>query len=456
MDRIKIPPHHIESEQCVLGALMAEPESWDKIADLISERDFYRNEHKLIWRHIARKIDTGQTVDVITIAESIQATGKLDHVGGMEYLGGLVKNTPSIANLKIYAGIVVKKRKERDFLDAAMQIQTLAGSEQEIDKKTSDAVEILQMLEEDGSEYPVRLSESLRLAVNGVEGRYASPDDISGLKTRFIEFDAKTNGLHNGNLIIVAGRPASGKTTFAMNIADNVSQQNITVLCFSLEMTDEELALKALSSAGRVPLSSLRSGRIQDDEWPKMTVALSKLYDAPLFIDKSTGITAAQMHAKARKVKRKNGLGLIVIDYLQLMQGTGNNRNEELSSITRRLKLMAKDLNVPVILLSQLNRNLEQRVNKRPLMSDLRESGSIEQDADVIVMMYRDEYYNPDTLNKGMAEAILVKQRMGETGTIFLTFQGEYSRFGNFSGIYHRQEEKQVRGFSKPRQYKDD
>jgi len=275
-----------------------------------------------------------------------------------------------------------------------------------------------------------------------LEARYASDGDIHGLKTGLIDFDQKTGGLQPGDLIIVAGRPSMGKTALAVNIAENVAIDHKTALMFSLEMSDEQLAIRSISSCGSLHLGTMRSGKLQDDDWPKLSAALGKIQDAKLFIDSNPMTTATQMHARARRVKRQHGLDLIVIDYLQLMAEGGDNRNNELSTITRKLKLMAKDLNVPVICLSQLSRKVEERADKRPMLSDLRDSGAIEQDADIVVMMYREDYHNKESMNKGIAEAIIAKQRMGETGTVMLTFQGEYSRFVNFSGTYHKEEPK--------------
>lgn len=439
----------MQAEQSVIGGLLLSPASWDNVADIITEHDFLDAPHQLIFRHIGRLIEHGKQVDILTVAESIQNTGKLDKVGGLDYLSSLVQNTPSAANIKSYAEIVCKKRKERDFKDAIVELTDVANSSGEIAGKIENAIEILNSLADNKKNEPVRLSEVAYKALESLDRRFASGNEIHGLKTGFIDFDRKTGGLHPGDLVIIAGRPAMGKTAFATNIAENVAiDSGLPVIFYSLEMSDEQLATRAIANQGGVNLHVLRSAEVGDSDWDRLTHAVGKMADAPLFIDSNPMTTATQMHVRARRMQRKHGLSLIVIDYLQLMTEGGDNRNNELSTITRKLKLMAKDLNVPVICLSQLSRKVEERADKRPMLSDLRDSGAIEQDADMVVMMYRDEYYHPESQNKGIAEANLAKQRMGETGIVLLAFQGEYSRFANFSGQYKKLEPKQInRGF---------
>jgi replicative DNA helicase len=440
---------NIQAEQSVLGSLLLSPTSWDKIVELVTEKDFYRAEHQLIFRHISRIIERGGQLDTITLAESIQNTGKLDKVGGLSYIGKLESDTPTAANIVQYAKIVHSHRLEREFSSAAADIASLAESHEEISVKLEKAGDVLSRLVETDKSSTETLLEATAGAIEFIEARYASQDHISGLRTGFDDLDELTSGLQPSDLIILAGRPSMGKTALAINIAENAAMNGIPALVFSLEMSSPQLALRSISSLGKINLQRLRSGRLEDDDWSRLTAAASKIQDAPFFLDSNPMITASQMHSRAKQIKRKHGLGLIVIDYLQLMsEASGNTRNEELSSITRRLKLMAKDLNVPVILLSQLNRNLEARQNKRPVMSDLRESGAIEQDADLIAMIYRDEVYNPDSPNKGAAEIIITKQRMGPIGKVILSFEGEYSRFGNFSGQYQQEvHRKSSRGF---------
>lgn len=445
---LKIPPHNIESEQSILGGLMLNSDAWDDVADIVSESDFYRNEHKLIWRHISRMVEAGDTVDVLTVAESLSRTGKLEVIGGLPYLGTLASDTPSVANIKRYAKIVADKSAERRIMVAAYEISDIAAGNESADQKLEKISNLLTTLEGDDKTPIASVSEAAANAIETLERRFASSGEIHGFKTGFDEFDRMLGGLQPSDLIIIAGRPSMGKSAFAVNIAENVAQSGLPALVFSLEMSKEQLAFRTIASTGSVNMSRMRSGRLDDEDWPRLTNAMGKIQDAQLFIDDNAMTTATQMHARARSMKRKHGLALIVIDYLQLMTEGGENRNTELSTITRKLKLMAKDLNVPVICLSQLSRKLEERGDKRPMMSDLRDSGAIEQDADVVVMMYRDEYYNPDTMNKGIAEAIICKQRMGPTGTVLLTFQGEYSKFSDFTGNYHRQERKMQRGFA--------
>ena len=428
-------PHSVEAEQSVLGSLMLKQSSWDEIGDFLQDRDFYRAEHQLIYRHITHLHEKCKQVDVLTIAESLESTGKLDKVGGLGYLGSLVQNTPSATNINSYAKIVQRKRKERDFNAAIEDLRDISVETGDIAQKIERAVAVLNALADDKQNEPITIAEAASKALETLDRRMQSGGEIHGLKTGLIDLDKKTGGLQKGDLIIIAGRPSMGKTALAMNIAEHVSiNEKLPVMVFSLEMSDEQLATRAISNQGSVNLNVIRSAKLHDEDWNRLTHALSKVTDAPMYIDTNTAITATQMHTRARRIQRKYGLGLIVIDYLQLMADGGDTRNNEISAITRKLKLMSKDLGVPVICLSQLSRKVEERSDKRPMMSDLRDSGAIEQDADVILMMYRDDYYNKDSQNKGVAEAIITKQRMGEVGTVFMTFQGEYSRFANFSG----------------------
>lgn len=431
------PAQSVEAEQSVLGGLLIKSSAWDSVGDILQEKDFYKSAHQLIYRHISRLITAGKQVDIITVAESIDSTGKLDVIGGLPYLGGMAQNTPSVANIRSYAKIVHDKRKERDFMSAIEDLIAVAESPGEIGQKIENAVATLTMLADDKQNAPVKLSDAVGRAIETLDVRYRSGNEIHGLRTGLNFIDQKTGGLHPGDLIILAGRPGSGKTALATNIAENVAVVNgLPVLVFSLEMSDEQLATRTLANQGTVNLHVLRSAKVETEDWDKLSYAVGRTADAPMWIDSNTSTTATQMHARARRIKRQHGLRLIVIDYLQLMADGGDNRNNEISAITRKLKIMAKELGVPVILLSQLSREVEKRSDKRPLMSDLRDSGAIEQDADTIIMLYRDDYYNKDSQNKGVAEANFVKQRMGECGTVFLQFNGEYSRFKDFSGEF--------------------
>lgn len=435
-----------EAEYAVIGALMVNPDSWEFVSEKIEEEDFSLPANKLVFRHIKKLIESSNEVDIITVAQSIEGTGKLELIGGLEYLGKLVSSVPAVKNIVSYAEIVRRTRKERDFLNI---VSDLTHGEGTISEKIKNAVTLLTSLEDDKKDTVVSMREATSKAITTLETRFDNGGEIHGLKTLLNDFDKKTGGLQKGDLIIIAGRPSMGKTAFATNIAENVSvKQGLPVLMFSLEMSDEQLATRAIASIGQINLNVIRSAKITDDDWSKLSSATGKLHDAPFFIDPNPMMTASQMHLRAKKIKRQHGLSLIVIDYLQLMTEGGDTRNNELSTITRKLKMMAKDLDIPVICLSQLSRKVEERGDKRPMMSDLRDSGAIEQDADMVVMMYRDDYYNKDSPNKGAAEAIISKQRMGEIGTVYLSFQGEYSRFKDFAGTWNENkiEHKQLRG----------
>lgn len=423
---------NLDAERNVIGSLLQNPDLWESITEIIEEVDFQQPAMQLIFRHIKRRIEQSKNVDIFSIAESIDSTGKLQFIGGFQFIGDLASSVISNKNIVHHAGIVRKNRKERDFQIAISALQEQNGN---FDEKVKNAIDILTSLSDDKKNTVVSLREATKKAMDTLQIRFDAGGEIHGLKTLINSFDEKTGGLHGGDLIIVAGRPSMGKTAFATNIAENVSvKQNKPVLMFSLEMSDEQLATRSIASIGKINLNVMRSAKIGEEDWTKLSLVMGKVEDAPLFIDPNPIINASQMHSRAKKIKRQHGLSLIVIDYLQLMTEGGDTRNNELSTITRKLKIMAKDLNVPVICLSQLSRKVEERADKRPMMSDLRDSGAIEQDADLVVMMYREDYYDKNTNNKGTAEAIICKQRMGETGTVRLTFQGEYSRFKDFVG----------------------
>lgn len=431
---------NLDAEHNVIGNLISNIDTWEDISESVDEKDFSIPEYQLIFRHIKRLVEASKPVDVFSIAESIQSTGKLELIGGLPRISDLAINVVSTKNLKYHADIVRKARKEREFQHALGILQESKGN---FDERLKEAIDLLTSLSDNQKNTVISLREAASKAIESLEARYESGIGIHGLKTLLNDFDDRTGGLQNGDLIIIAGRPSMGKSAFAMNIAENVAiDQKLPVLVYSLEMSDEQLATRAIASKGKISLNTIRTGKIQDDDWPKLVNVNSKFYDSPLFIDTNPMITASQMHARAKKIKRQHGLKLIVIDYLQLMTEGGDTRNNELSTITRKLKMMAKDLDCPVICLSQLSRKVEERADKRPMLSDLRDSGAIEQDADVVVMMYREDYYNKDSPNKNAAEAVISKQRMGETGTVRLTFQGEYSRFSNFVGEWREQQKK--------------
>ena len=428
-----LPPHSVEAEQSLIGGLLigGEP-AWDAVADRVCEADFYRDDHRRIYRHIRALAEAGKAVDVLTVDDSIREANESEQTGGLGYLGEIANNTPSAARVKAYADVVCDKARRRRLMAIAAEIDGMACSS----ASAQDAVDGAQRLLMDaadasrpGSE-PKHIAEVVGRAVTQIEARMDA-GEVFGLPTGFDDLDRLTAGMHAGDLVIIAGRPAMGKTAVAINIAENVALSGKAVLVFSLEMGDTQLAMRSLASIGGAAMNRVRSGAMHEHEWDAITVAMGKLYSAKLWIDETPSLSAAGMLTRARKIKRQHGLDLIVIDYLQLMTGDGNNRNEQLGDITRRLKLMARSLGVPVVLLSQLSRKVEERTDKQPMMSDLRESGSIEQDADAILMVYRDDYYNPDSPWKGLAELLLVKNRMGETGGVKLVFQPEYSRFRN-------------------------
>lgn len=431
---LRIPPHSIESEQSLLGGLLIGNEAaWDRIADIVTEADFYRDDHRRIFAHIRKLHETQRPVDVITVSDSLAAANQAEQTGGLAYLGEIANATPSAANIRGYALTVAEKARLRALLIVSGEIEALAWqagptpAQDRIDQATGK----LMALAEHGSsrDEPRQMTAVLGKVIERIEERMNRGGATSGLPTGFADVDRLLDGLKPGDLIIIAGRPSMGKSAFALNIAENVATAGTPTMIFSLEMSDEQLAQRSLSSLGGVETTKLSAGRMHDEDWERVSAALGQLHEAPLVIDSSASLSVAQMHARARRQKRKGGLGLIVIDYLQLMSGQGNNRNEELSAITRGLKLMARDLSVPVIVLSQLSREVEKRADKRPMLSDLRESGAIEQDADQVLMIYRDEYYNDESPWKGIAECLIRKNRMGPCGDVKLIFQPEYSRF---------------------------
>jgi len=450
-EALKVPPHSIEAEQSVLGGLMLDNSAWEQVADLLVEQDFYRHDHQLIYRAIAQLMEHSQPVDVITLAEWHDKRGELDQVGELAYLGMLARNTPSAANIAAYAEIVRERAILRQLIKVGNSIANMAfkpegmSKEDMLDIAERHVFEIAEKGAKRGGGF-IQVKDVLSKVVDRIDSLFEQDSAITGLPTGFIDFDEQTSGLQPADLVIVAGRPSMGKTTFAMNIAENGaihSKQPVAV--FSMEMPADALAMRMLSSLGRIDQHRLRTGKLNDDDWPRLTSAIALLNEAPLFIDDTPALSPTELRARARRLKREHGLSLIVIDYLQLMQGNAGKANEnratEISEISRSLKALGKELEVPVIALSQLNRSLEQRPNKRPVMSDLRESGAIEQDADLIVFIYRDEVYNSDSPDKGKAEIIIGKQRNGPIGTVALTFQGKYTRFENFAPSYYEDQD---------------
>jgi len=442
VEDLKIPPHSIEAEQAVLGGLMLDNNAWDQVADRVSEPDFYRFDHRQIFRAIASLAERNQPFDVVTMSEWLESNGQIGDAGGMAYLGTLAKDTPSAANIAAYADIVREKSILRQLIQVGTEISEKGFNPEGADSKAllDEAEKKVFQIAEQGARNKQGfqdMRELLKLSIERIEILHERDDPITGVPTGYDDLDTMTSGMQGGDLVIVAGRPSMGKTTFAMNVAEYAAVKvKKPVAVFSMEMPGEQLTNRLLSSMGRIDQHRLRTGRLEDDDWPRLTSAVGMLTEVPLFIDDTPALTPTELRARARRLYREHGeMGLIVIDYLQLMQtsGSSDNRASEISEISRSLKALAKELSVPIIALSQLNRSLEQRPNKRPVMSDLRESGAIEQDADLIVFIYRDEVYNEDSPDKGTAEIIIAKQRNGPIGSVRLAFLGKYTRFENFT-----------------------
>ena len=423
---------------------MLDNEAWDAVGDMVTDSDFYRRDHRLIFQTISKMMELGLSCDAITIAERLDKSGELDDAGGVTYLGELVSAIPSVANIKAYAEIVRERAVSRNLIKVANEIADSAfmPDGQTVEQLLDTAEKKVFELAEHGTRHRAGfepMKALLTKAIDRIEAVFASDSVITGVTTGMDRFDEETSGLQNSDLIIVAGRPSMGKTSFAMNIAENSAiKVGCPVAVFSLEMPGDQLAMRMISSFGRINLKDLRTGNLTDEDWPKITMATGMLSEAPIYVDYTPGLTPTELRAKARRLKRESGLGMIIIDYLQLMEsgsgGQGDNRATELSTISRALKSLAMELQVPVIALSQLNRALEQRPNKRPVMSDLRESGAIEQDADLIVFIYRDEvYYKEESEDKGIAEIIIAKQRNGPIGSVRMAFLNEYTRFENLA-----------------------
>ncbi len=451
LESLKLPPHSVEAEQSVLGGLLLENDALDKIADILGAQDFYRHDHRLIYQHIGKLIEHNKPADIVTVAESLESTAELSGIGGIAYLGALAQNTPTAANIRRYAEIVRERAVMRKLVEVGSGIAESAYSPQGRDaQQLLDEAEakIFQIAEggKRSSEGFVDIKVLLPQVADRIDQLFQrdNPNDVTGIPTGFTDLDSMTSGFQPGDLIIVAGRPSMGKTAFSINIAENVAlDTGLPVAVFSMEMGATQLAMRMIGSVGRLDQHRMRTGRLEDEDWVRLTTALGRLNDAPVFIDEGAGLSSFDVRARARRLHRQCGkLGLIVVDYLQLMSAPANrqgeNRATEISEISRSLKALAKELDVPVVALSQLNRSVEQRPDKRPVMSDLRESGAIEQDADLILFIYRDEVYNSDSPDKGSAEIIIAKQRNGPIGRVRLTFIGEHTRFENFahSGAY--------------------
>ncbi|CEG57479.1 replicative DNA helicase [Legionella fallonii] len=445
VDPLKRPPHSAEAEQSIIGGLMLDNQVWDKISTKLCEADFYRTEHKVLFKTIAALVKKEQPFDVVTLLDALKSHNELDDAGGEAYLFELANNTPSVANVTAYADIVREKSVQRQLIAVATEIADSAynPSGREVPELLDFAeTKVFAIGEQTGGDGgPEAIKSILVRTVEKIDQLYHSTDAITGLATGLSDLDEMTSGLQPSDLVIVAGRPSMGKTTLVMNMAEHAAiKVNKPVLVFSMEMPSDSLAMRMMSSLGRIDQHRIRTGKLDDDDWPRVTSAVHMLSEASLFIDDTPALSPAEMRARARRLAKEHGaLGLIVVDYLQLMKIPGfnaENRTAEISEISRSLKSLAKELQVPVIALSQLNRSLEQRADKRPVMSDLRESGAIEQDADLICFIYRDEVYNEDSPDKGTAEIIIAKQRNGPIGKVRVAFIGKYTRFEDlaFSG----------------------
>ena len=445
VDTLKVPPHSIEAEQSVLGGLMLDNQAFDRVAELVVSQDFYTRTHKLIFEAMTALAEIGDPIDLITISESLEKNNQLSGIGGFAYLAEIAKNTPSAANIDAYASIVRERAVVREMIGVANEIAE-AGFNPEgrtshdlLDFAESKVFKIAEQRTK-STEGPQSIHNILEKTVDKIEELYQSPQDgVTGVSTGYADLDKMTAGMQPSDLIIVAARPSMGKTTFAMNLAEHAAMtQDKPVLIYSLEMPSEQIMMRMLASLGRINQTKVRTGQLDDDDWARLSSTMGLLMEkGKMYVDDASGLTPTDVRSRARRIARDHGgISMIMVDYLQLMRvpSLSDNRTLEIAEISRSLKALAKELQCPVIALSQLNRTLEQRADKRPINSDLRESGSIEQDADLIMFIYRDEVYNEDSTEKGIAEIIIGKQRNGPIGKVRLTFQGQFSRFDNYAG----------------------
>ena len=444
INKLRLPPHSIEAEQSLLGGLLIDNEALDKVADVVSVSDFYRQDHQIIYQHIHQLIERSQPADIVTVGESLESNAELNTVGGLEYLGLLAENTPTAANIRGYAQIVRERSIMRNLVQVGTEIVDSALSpqgrdaQQLLDESESKIFQIAEAGKNDRIGF-TDIKELLPQVAERIDQLFQrdNPSDVTGVPTGYKDLDMMTSGLQPGDLVIIAGRPSMGKTSLALNIAEYVAiDTGLPAAIFSMEMASTQLVSRLIGSVGKLNQHKMRTGQLDDNDWEKLSYALGQLNEAPIFIDEGSALNPYEVRARARRLHKQCGkLGLVVIDYLQLMglAGSSENRATEISEISRSLKSLAKELNVPVVALSQLNRSVEQRPDKRPVMSDLRESGAIEQDADVIMFIYRDEVYNPESPDKGVAEIILAKQRNGPVGRVKLTFLGEFTKFENYA-----------------------
>jgi len=442
---LRTPPHSIDAEQSVLGGLLLDNRAWESVSEVLEDTDFYSHKHRNIYRAIKSLVDQEQPIDVVTVSEELEELGTLNEVGGIAYLGELADMTPSTANSGAYGVIVKERSQQRRLIEAASEI-TLQAYEPEgknsLDILSDAEQKIAQIAEGNRKEGgPVIVGPLLKSTLDQLDELFNKPEGLSGITSGFTEIDNRTSGFQKADMVVVAGRPSMGKTTYAMNLVENaLIATKRPCIVFSMEMPSESIVMRMLSSIGKIDQTRIRSGKLIEDDWPKLSSAVNILKDLPLYIDDTPALTPQDMRARCRKVYRENDndIGLVMVDYMQLMQvsGPSEGRSQEISEISRSMKAIAKEFSCPIIALSQLNRSLEQRPNKRPVMSDLRESGAIEQDADIIAFIYRDEVYNEDTPDKGIAEIITGKHRNGPIGTDRLAFVGKYTRFENLAAGY--------------------
>ena len=442
-ERLRIPPHSVDAEQAVLGGVLLDNGAWDRISDILAGASFYRRDHRAVFEAVASLCDEGQPCDAVTVAERLDRDGRLEVSGGLAYLAELTENTPSAANIVAYAEIVRERAVLRDLIRTSTEIADSAfrpqgrGANELLDEAER---RILDIADRDGAgrRESVAIRDVLGDVMRRIDELSRLDTSITGVPTGFSDLDQMTAGLQRSDLIIVAGRPSMGKTAFAMNLVEEAAiRARLPVLVFSLEMPAEQLTMRMLASLGRIDQQKIRTGKLDTDDWPRLTSQLSLLDDTKIFIADDATLTPTDLRSRCRRLKREHGLGLVVVDYLQLMHvpGTRENRATEISEISRSLKALAKEMKVPVVACSQLNRSLEQRTNKRPVMSDLRESGAIEQDADLILFIYRDEVYNEESKDKGKAEIIVGKQRNGPIGHVNLAFLNRYARFADYTSV---------------------
>jgi replicative DNA helicase len=445
VEQLKLPPHSFEAEQSVLGGLLLDNQAWDRVSERVVEQDFYSRPHRLIFQAMAKLVEKGSPIDLITLQEELEQREQLEAIGGFAYLVEIARITPSAANISAYAEIVRERAVVREMISVANEI-----AEAGFDPQGRDAADLLDLAETkvfkiaeqrtSSTEGPQPLKVLLEKTVDKIEELFHKPHNgVTGVSSGYADLDKMTAGFQASDLIIVAARPSMGKTTFAMNLCEHAAlTRDKPVLIFSLEMPSEQIIMRMLASLGRIEQNRVRTGQLDDDDWGRLSSTMGLLLEkGQLYIDDASALTPTELRSRARRIAREHGgLSMIMVDYLQLMRvpSLSENRTLEIAEISRSLKALAKELQIPVVALSQLNRSLEQRADKRPVNSDLRESGSIEQDADLIMFIYRDEVYHDDSADKGIAEIIIGKQRNGPIGKVRLTFQGQYSRFDNYAG----------------------